>query len=307
MNKANTKYVWKDLPTKETAIAARKLNEKEDALDLIDDRVVAMDTSKANQTDLLSAMSDFALNNDTGVITVTYKNGTTKTINTNINKIATNFRWDSATETLYLIMPDGTETAIDLSSLISTFDFVNSTTISFTVSNGTVTASVIDGSITESKLQPNFLADIKVESAKAESGATTAESKSLVAEGWSQGTQNGVPVTSGSPYFENNAKYWAQQASGGATVSALTISNVSLTESDWSETEEYEDYTYSANVTLQGVTADYVPYATFDVESATSGVLAPICEAVSGAVKIYASEPIECVIKSIIAVKGVSE
>lgn len=32
----------------------------------------------------------------------------------------------------------------------------------------------------------------------------------LVSEGYAIGEQNGVPVTSGSPYYENNAKYWAE-------------------------------------------------------------------------------------------------
>jgi len=36
-----------------------------------------------------------------------------------------------------------------------------------------------------------------------------APSYALEAEGWANGTQGGTPVTSGSPYYENNAKYWA--------------------------------------------------------------------------------------------------
>lgn len=36
-----------------------------------------------------------------------------------------------------------------------------------------------------------------------------AEANALKAEGWAIGEQNGVPVSSGSPYYENNAKYWA--------------------------------------------------------------------------------------------------
>lgn len=36
-----------------------------------------------------------------------------------------------------------------------------------------------------------------------------ASSYALEAEGWANGTQGGTPVSSGSPYYENNAKYWA--------------------------------------------------------------------------------------------------
>lgn len=41
-----------------------------------------------------------------------------------------------------------------------------------------------------------------------------------VAEGWAVGEHDGVPVTSGSPYFENNSKWWAQQAGLSATAAA---------------------------------------------------------------------------------------
>ena len=33
-----------------------------------------------------------------------------------------------------------------------------------------------------------------------------------VAEGWAVGERDGVPVSSGSPYFENNAKWYAQKS-----------------------------------------------------------------------------------------------
>lgn len=57
-------------------------------------------------------------------------------------------------------------------------------------------------------------------SATAASGsASAAAASALVSEGWANGEQNGTPVSSGSPYYQNNAKYWkdqaAQYAAGG--------------------------------------------------------------------------------------------
>jgi len=51
----------------------------------------------------------------------------------------------------------------------------------------------------------------------------------LKSEGFANGTQGGVPVSSGSPYYENNAKYWKEQAQAiaGQTLSGLT--DVSIT------------------------------------------------------------------------------
>lgn len=41
-----------------------------------------------------------------------------------------------------------------------------------------------------------------------------------VAEGWAVGEHDGVPVTSGSPYYENNAKYYAEKAGISAQAAA---------------------------------------------------------------------------------------
>ena len=39
--------------------------------------------------------------------------------------------------------------------------------------------------------------------------ATDSEASALESEGWATGTQNGTPVAASSPYYENNAKYYA--------------------------------------------------------------------------------------------------
>ena len=47
-------------------------------------------------------------------------------------------------------------------------------------------------------------------------GVDRADAESLESEGYAVGTQNGVPVQEGSPYYENNSKYYAEQAGSGA-------------------------------------------------------------------------------------------
>ena len=63
----------------------------------------------------------------------------------------------------------------------------------------------------------------------AEQSATDAEDAQLVAEGMAVGQQNGVDVDSDSPYYHNNAKYYAEQA---GQASGLSVSLVSLTDTD---------------------------------------------------------------------------
>ena len=46
----------------------------------------------------------------------------------------------------------------------------------------------------------------------AAASSSAAAGNALYAEGMANGTQNGTPVASGSPYYENNAAYWAGEA-----------------------------------------------------------------------------------------------
>lgn len=61
--------------------------------------------------------------------------------------------------------------------------------------------------------------------------ATAAGADALEAEGFAVGEQNGVPVSSGSPYYHNNAKYYSQQSDHTA-LSTLTDVNLSSPTND---------------------------------------------------------------------------
>ena len=60
---------------------------------------------------------------------------------------------------------------------------------------------------------------------RAETAQENSESQALKSEGYAVGTQNGSDVSSGSPYYQNNAKYMKEQAAlsaTGASGSAVT-------------------------------------------------------------------------------------
>lgn len=210
---------WINYPSIDSPIIDAELNRNELSIDTIDDRVLTLDITKAEQSDLLITFKAVSFNATTGVFTFTKFNNETVTVDTDIEKIAVNFDYDDDPtsphyQQLVITLEDGTVKYVDLSALITQYEFTNSTTISFTVGqDGTVTANVIDGSITESKLQPNFLADCRAAKAGAEAAEADAIAKALVSEGYANGKQNGEPVTSESPYYHNNAEYFKDQAS----------------------------------------------------------------------------------------------
>ena len=167
---------WENFPSEKTAVNESNLNKMDSAIDNLDDRVVAMDASKVDLTRANELVKEILWDESNGTLTVVKMNGSRAVIDTKLEKLAVNFTYNPQTQQLVITLDDGTVQNVDLSSLITEYEFLDSDTIAFEIAGGKVKAIVKNGSITEDKLQPNFLADIKVESAKAVNSATNAKS-----------------------------------------------------------------------------------------------------------------------------------
>lgn len=168
---------WLNRPSTNTPLNATNLNAGDSAIDKLDDRIITLDTVKADMQVVNGMVADVSLNSNTGVITVTYKNGSHVDYDTNLEKIAVNFSYDYVNQRLVLTLSDGSKQYVDMSALITQYEFKDSTTIAFSVdSTGKISASVKNGSITDAMLETGYLANIKVEVAKAEAAASQAQS-----------------------------------------------------------------------------------------------------------------------------------
>lgn len=170
MNKAHSAINWENYPSDETPLNESNLNKMDAAIGVIDDRVITLDTTKATKTEVATLVSDVTFEESTGIITITKKNGSKVTIDTQMEKIAINFDYNPTTQQIILTLIDGTKQYIDLSALITQYEFLDSDTVAFYIDkDGKVSATVKEGSIEEKHLEPNYLAKIKVEVAKSES------------------------------------------------------------------------------------------------------------------------------------------
>ena len=171
----NREY-WENFPSEKTAINQYRMNNIERGIDAIDDRVCALDTTKVDLTKANELVKEILWDESNGTLTVVKMNGSKAVIDTKLEKLAVNFKYNPQTQQLIITLDDGTKQYVDLSALITQYEFLESDTVAFELTyNGKVKAIVKEGSIEEKHLRPDYLADIKVESAKAVNSATNAK------------------------------------------------------------------------------------------------------------------------------------
>ena len=191
MKKLYQRINWQNYPSDSTPLNESNLNKMDAAVDGIDDRVVTLDVVKLPVATANTMVKDVTFNESTGVFTITKLNGTKVTVNTALEKIATNFRYDYSTQKLILTLVDGTTQEVDLSALLTQYEFLNSSTIQFTIdSSGKVKASVVNGSITGDMLEPNYLANVTLQASKADTSAKNAKESEEKAAEYAENAKN---------------------------------------------------------------------------------------------------------------------
>ena len=167
--KIYSREYWENFPSEKTAINRNRLNNIEGGIDAIDDRVCALDTTKVDLTKANELVEEILWDESNGTLTVVKMNGSRAVIDTKLEKLAVNFSFDEANQRLVIILDDGTKQYVDLSAFVTPFEFKDSDVIYFEVVGGNlVSAGIKDGTISEEKLRPNFLADIKIKVGEAE-------------------------------------------------------------------------------------------------------------------------------------------
>lgn len=226
MNKVYTRINWEDYPSENTDLDAYNLNQMDYAIDALDNRIISQDALKVDKSAINGNIADWTMDETTGVITITKYNGEKIIFDLNIEKIPVGFSM-SDDGIITMTTEDGTQFTADIGSMIPVLTFNDSDTIAVTVTgtgkNKTYSFAIKTGSVTEDKLQPNFLADVRVESANAAKSAQNADADALLAKSYSvggTGTREGEDV--------DNAKYYMEQAkqqTGGIPTKVSELEN----------------------------------------------------------------------------------
>lgn len=272
MQKIYSRINWKNFPSEETAVNETNLNRMDSGLDAIDDRVVAMDATKFDAITANSLIKDWEIDENTGIITITKLSGEKILFDLNIEKIPVSFAL-SDDGILTMTTDDGTKFTANIGAMIPILTFEDSDEIAVSVSgegvNKTYSFSIKNGSITEDKLRPDYLADIKVESAKAASSAVSAdrsakdsESQAVLAKSYTvggTGTRDGEDT--------DNAKYYAEQAKNVSQVDIATTEKAGIVKPDGETLTIEKDGTMHAKATATDYVCDTLSEAQEAIKS----------------------------------------
>lgn len=225
-----------------TPLGATNLNGMDYALNELDNRVIDQELIKADKATVLEMVRDVSYDESTGILLVTYLNGKTTTLDTKLEKLAVNFSYDEEKEKLIITLDDGTTQEVDLSALITQYEFLDSDTLAFSIDeNGKVSAIVKEGSIQEKHLQPNYLADIKVEAENAkkskeaaavsEANAKASETNSAASAVLSESYAHGGTESRGGEDTDN-AKYYMERAKEVSAIQVATTESAGIVKPD---------------------------------------------------------------------------
>ena len=207
MQKAYNRINWENYPSEATALNETNLNRMDYGLNEVDNRVIGLDTTKLDVNSANGLVQAVTINNETGTITVTKKDGTTVSLETNLSKISTNWTYNRETQQIVLTQSDGSLAYIDLSYLIQQNEFTDTTTIAFSVVSGVVSANIKAHSITNEHLQTDYLADIRIAMSNAQAAASSADADATLSESFAKG---GTQTRTGED--TDNSKYYSEQS-----------------------------------------------------------------------------------------------
>lgn len=215
MNKCYYRVIWENYPSDASPINEHNLNKVDAATDELDNRVINLDANKFDKSEAQLLVKYIEYDEDTGIFRITHYNGSSYEIDTLLEKLAINFDYDYQAQRLIITLSDGTVKYVDLSALITQYEFLASDTVRFTVdATGKVKADVIDGSIQEKHLRPDYLADIKVVEEKAKADAAASAQSARESDGYAKLSKSYAVGTNGEVRegdATDNAKYYCEQ------------------------------------------------------------------------------------------------
>ena len=173
---------------------------------------------KFDTAEAQALVREISFSEDSGVFTITKYDGSVKTIDSAIEKVALDVRLDG--QQFVLTLADGSEQRVDLSAFITQTEVKGSETIALSIENGVIVARLAIGSLQKMHFSQELLDYVEgKEGAAADSAAAAKVSE-----------QNALNSANMAAAAETAARNCQEQACACANRAALSESNASASE-----------------------------------------------------------------------------
>lgn len=252
---------WQNLPSQKTALGRTNLIHAENGIKEADNRIVQLDANKADKSMVNMMVKDITVDVDTGILIITYQNGTVKTYDLDIEKVVVNFDITDD-DKLVLTLADGTQKVIDLTRFVYSVD--STPTISMKILNRTITAEIVDGSVTMAKLDAAIQTEFRQYMLDTQAARDAALQYQLYAKRYTLGD----PSFPGSEI--DNAKFYYEQTKTDAQTSGQNAQLAA--ESKNTATEQATIATQKASAATSAMNQTAADVLTTTAKAAAAGV-----------------------------------
>lgn len=208
---------WLNFPSVSTPLGQRNLRHMDNGILQCAQYILALSQDKLEASDAAKFITSWTLDTDSWIATITHKDGTQEQYDFPIEMLPTRIDLDEDGN-LIIVQQDGETKKVDFQRFVYKFD--NTATIAMNTNGTTITADVIDGSITMDKLEKSIMQTLRQYMLDAQASAEAASRYNTAAESWAHGQTGARPgeETDNSKYYSEIAKQEAEKAESYATI-----------------------------------------------------------------------------------------
>lgn len=210
---------WLDFPSISTPVCQRNLRHMDNGILQCMQRIIGLSQDKLEVSEAARFITSWSLDTDTWIATITHKDGTQEQYDLPIEMMPTRIDLDEDGN-LVIVQQDGDTKKVDFQRFV--YKFENTATIAMHTNGTTITADVVDGSITMDKLEQSIIQTLRQYMLDAQAAADLAKNYNLLSESHSHGGTGVRPGegTDNSKYYSEIAKREADKA---ASYSEITM------------------------------------------------------------------------------------
>lgn len=195
---------WLDFPSISTPVCQRNLRHMDNGILQCAQYILGLSQDKLEASDAAKFITSWELDTDTWIATITHKDGTQERYDFPIEMMPTRLDLDEDGN-LIIVQQDGETKKVDFQRFVYKFD--NTATIAMHTNGTTITADVIDGSITMDKLEKSIMQTLRQYMLDAQAAAAEAGRYNTASESFAHGGTGERPGED-----TDNSKYYSEQA-----------------------------------------------------------------------------------------------